>query len=494
MNFGARFYKAMLAGVAAVLFCGVSQMQNLLNADRKELGFTVLEPLENAPPFLAFTTVALGGFRGLISNFLWIRAGELQDQERYFEMVQLSDWISKLEPHFATVWTHQAWNMAFNISVKCKDFEERWRWVQRGMELDREGLKYNPGSVEIYKDLSWLFRFKVGQNLDDAHMYYKYHWAQQMQDVLGGHPDFAVLLDPKTPEDRARARKLREDYQMDPAIIQEIDTNYGPLDWRLPGAHAIYWAEMGIRNGDEKKDKDILRRFPAQVLQAVCFYQGALPSWVTKVTPDNFILWPNLAMVTNVNAAYERVQFTDESQKKTAQGAQRNFLKDAIVYLYKYNRSQEAAYWFNYVKQNFTNGLTPAEASMNVEAWALSQIEADINDTDPIKAGGLVMGLLHQEYIQIIYGDDSGAERSKQMAQAIWLHYESRIPKGDPGTPVRIGLKPFEQLAGLVYAEMLNDLSPESARILQARVGVAPPTTPSANPPTTNAPPASGSP
>ena len=34
---------------------------------------TRLTALENAPPMLAFTTVALGGFRGLIANALWVR-------------------------------------------------------------------------------------------------------------------------------------------------------------------------------------------------------------------------------------------------------------------------------------------------------------------------------------------------------------------------------------------------------------------------------------
>ena len=79
---------------------------------------------------LAFTTVALGGFRGLISNALWIRANDLQDEDKFFEMAQLADWITKLEPHFVQVWLVQAWNMAYNISVKFKDYPDRWRWVR----------------------------------------------------------------------------------------------------------------------------------------------------------------------------------------------------------------------------------------------------------------------------------------------------------------------------------------------------------------------------
>jgi hypothetical protein len=282
---------------------------------------------------------------------------------------------------------------------------------------------------------------------------------------------------------------LREEYQMDPSIIQEIDTNYGPLDWRLPDAHAIYWAEMGMRNGNEAKDKDILRRFPARVLQDVCFRGSALPSWVKRVTPENFILWPNLDMVTNVNAAFERMEYKDPDQKKTARGAQKNFLKDAIVNLYEYNRTREAEYWFNYLKQNFTNALTPAEASMNAGQYALSQIEADINDTDQVKAGTLIYGLLTQEYRQTVGGDDDGAQRSHFMARAIWQHYQSRIPPGELGK--RITLPPFGVLAGQIYAQMLGSLSPESAAILKAKYGVQGPVE---NPAETNAAPAPAAP
>ena len=89
--------------------------------------------------------MALGGFRGLISNFLWIRANDLQQEDKFFEMVQLADWITDLEPHFEQVWAFQAWNMAWNISVKFKDFSDRWRWVERGIELLRDdGLATTP--------------------------------------------------------------------------------------------------------------------------------------------------------------------------------------------------------------------------------------------------------------------------------------------------------------------------------------------------------------
>jgi hypothetical protein len=103
-----RLYKFLLVGLALVLLASASWTQQKLNAARTQMGLTRLAPLENAPPVLAFTTVALGSFRGLIANALWIRATELSDEGKYFEMVQLADWITKLQPHFSAVWVNQA--------------------------------------------------------------------------------------------------------------------------------------------------------------------------------------------------------------------------------------------------------------------------------------------------------------------------------------------------------------------------------------------------
>src|ERR1700744_3341679 len=159
MNFWSRIYKPTMLAVAAALFCVVGQVQSRLNVDRKELGLTKMDPLENAPPVLAFTTVALGSFRGLIANALWIRLSPLQEDDKYFEMVQLSDWITKLQPRMVQVWIFQAWNMAYNISVKFKSHEDRWHWVERGVEMLRdEGLKYNPNETQIYQQISWIYQ------------------------------------------------------------------------------------------------------------------------------------------------------------------------------------------------------------------------------------------------------------------------------------------------------------------------------------------------
>jgi hypothetical protein len=51
---------------------------DFINSKRQEMKLISNEPLENAPPSLAFATVALGAFRGLLVDILWLRADRLK--------------------------------------------------------------------------------------------------------------------------------------------------------------------------------------------------------------------------------------------------------------------------------------------------------------------------------------------------------------------------------------------------------------------------------
>jgi hypothetical protein len=482
MNFRTRLYKPALLGLAAVLFCVVAQMQARLNVDRKEMGLTKMDPLENAPPALAFTTVALGGFRGLIANALWMRLSNLQEEDKYFEMVQLADWITKLQPHMVAVWQFQAWNMAYNISVKFKSHEDRWHWVQRGIELLRdEGLHYNPNETRIYRDLSWLYQHKIGAYLDDAHMLYKLRWAQEMQGVLGGRPDFKELLDPTTPEARERVRKLREVYKMDPKIVQQVDEEYGPFDWRLPDAHAVYWAELGRRYG-RPEEQETLRRSVYQSLQQMGIRGGALDSSVTNVTAENFILWPNLDQIPTISASYEKMIAEETNNpiglQQNMENAHKNFLKQAVYMLYEDGREQKARYWFNYLKTIYTNAFVFNEARMSLDDYAVSQIATDINETDMNKIEASILAMFDREFICLIRDNDSQAVNYNNMAKKIWTYYDL---KTKASAQERVGLKPLAQLQQFELNKALDSktgLPPQAATILRTKLNLPPPQAP----------------
>jgi hypothetical protein len=195
----------------------------------------------DAPPGVRFVTVALGGFRGLLADILWVRASDLQDRGSFFEVAQLADWITRLEPRYPEVWIYHAWNMAYNITAVVPDPSDRWHWVMNGIRLLRdEGIPSNPGDPKLYWELGWLYFDKVGGRWDEARLFYRISWAREMSDRMGGGLlNHAVLA-----EHRESARTFRE-IGLNPEVMKAMDEAYGPLDWRLPETHAMYWGFKG---------------------------------------------------------------------------------------------------------------------------------------------------------------------------------------------------------------------------------------------------------
>lgn len=477
-----RFYKPVLLLVAAALLLGVGQVQKGMNADRKELGLTRQTPLENTPPILAFTTVALGGFRGLIANALWIRLNELQEDDKYFEMVQLADWITKLEPHFSEVWNMNAWNMAYNISVKFTRPEDRWRWVQRGISLLRdEGLRYNPDNTDMYWQLSFIFQHKVGHNLDDAHRYYKQAWMDEMASVLGKKPDYAALLNPKTDAEKQRAQLLREKYKMDPQIMKDVDERYGPLEWRLPDAHAIYWAEAGRRHGSPENQEKLLRSI-YQTMQST-FRRGAI--FESKIN-GNRIIGPNIHAVANINKSYEEPMDSEDAEiRKQPEVGHKNFLRDAVYFLYIYGHRTEAQKWMDYLKKKYPDSIAsyvqqyqaahPGQAvpaNPTVDEYSVMRVTEEADDTDTDRTTAIVLGLIQNAFVSLVEEDDERSQNYFRMAEKIWSNFQQQAE----GTKDRIRLKPMNELKQMSLEQLLDPekgLPPEAAATLRSIVGGA---------------------
>lgn len=190
----------------------------------------------DAPPALNFVMAGLGGFRGIVSEILWFRVSRLQEEGRFIELVQLSDWITMLDPHAAEAWIYSSWNMAYNISVMMIRSEDRLRWVKNGISILRDdGLRYNPKSAKLFRELAWLYQNKIGTNLDSAHLTYKLDLAATMQPLLNADGSFN-----DTPQNREKLKKMKIDVE----LMQQVDRHFGPLDWRLANSHAVYWASQ----------------------------------------------------------------------------------------------------------------------------------------------------------------------------------------------------------------------------------------------------------
>jgi len=306
------------------------QHRPLLDRRARDRLSAAARPLENAPPLVAFTTVALGGFRGLLADVLWLRASHLQDNGEYFELVQLSDLITKLEPRSTEIWAFHAWNMAYNVSVMLPDYDDRWRWVLSGIRLLRdEGLRYNPGSPRLYCELGWLFQYKIGGDHDMAYRVYRERWAEKMSVFQRGARMNYDALEP------AARRRLQTAFGLDADTMRDIDARYGPLDWRCPQAHAVYWA---VAARDAAADGLYL---PADrmIFQSLgtLFADGNVAYWMEgSTTPPE----PAPALFDRVVEAYRAAleRYDDE----TIETAYANFLHDATRLLAQTNHKEKA--------------------------------------------------------------------------------------------------------------------------------------------------------
>ena len=179
-----------------------------------------------APVMAEGVMAAMGGIRAIAAEVVWFRADRLQEEGRYVELAQLAETLTFLEPHTPEVWSYAAWNLAYNVSVVMPTAADRWRWVLASIRLLRDsGLRLNPASPELCRELAWMFELKIGTDLDAAAGHYRAEWKRIVEDV--------------------RRRKAWDELGMDPVVMARIERATGFDDWTDPQLSAIYWAAIG---------------------------------------------------------------------------------------------------------------------------------------------------------------------------------------------------------------------------------------------------------
>lgn len=220
--------------------CIAAGMQlDSINRQRVAMNLVIDEP-ENMPPSLLFATVATGAFRGLAVDVLWMRADKLKEEGLFFDARQLAEWITILQPRFASVWQFHAWNMAYNISVAipASQPDQRWRWVRNGYELIRDQAigKYKLKNIMLYHEMARIFQHKMGGVSDDVHKFYKLQLATAMEQVLASEDNQLDATDNRYFEALAAAPVGWQGVNKDPnvaslvAALKSADPNFSDDD------------------------------------------------------------------------------------------------------------------------------------------------------------------------------------------------------------------------------------------------------------------------
>ena len=507
-----KYFLALLASL--MLIAAIGTVQRNLDRSIREHDLFFTGQINNAPPIVTFTTMALGSFRGLLADLLWLRAASLQEDKNYFEMVQLASWITKLQPRFASATAYLAWNMAYNISVTCSLWQDRWYWVWEGIKLIRdEALFYNPESARLYWELAVIFQQKMGNVLDNASYYYKARLATEMEAIItleprwetwskapkteaeflkrypadsalwgaarkAGFRDFRALSDdfransllskkfvdalndPDTARDVDAALRmiwLHDKYRLDPAYIHQLNQDYGTMDWRLPEAQALYWAGMGIKmTGHDMQCSRVIATCLQEMMRA-----GRV-LWTQQEGYRYLIIAPNLDLVQSAIRTYDWAREEADGLESFRTG-KINFMKNACVMLFYFGRLDETKTVFEALKKEDHTVKYPAfEVFLERELKEIIATATFKQITDVINAfiqNALTAAVNDNEEQLLMY---------ELMAKKVYADYQSGI-RSDKERGRR-GLPPYNEIRNQVVKDYLENADPRAAAIIRAKI------------------------
>ncbi|MDO8303162.1 MAG: hypothetical protein Q7T18_07970, partial [Sedimentisphaerales bacterium] len=478
------------------------------------------------PPSLAFVSVAMGAFRGLLVDVLWMRMDKLKEQGQFFDAKQTAEWITTLQPRFAEVWDFQAWNMAYNISVAMPATQpaERWRWVKNGYELLRDqAIVKNPRNIGLYRSLGWIFLHKMGGSTDDVHKYYKLQLALAMRPLIRPAADvpltnefFKELADaPKEWQqiiedsqvaafvdalkkadpnfvgkdddfitsylslrqmpgrfspaafaviDRfrdssalkkfdvfAKAFELQKTWKLDPALMQDLNRRYGPIDyndpeqrsplnWEHPDVHAMYWAALGLKMGSKAQYSIEEINTDRIVLHSLAdlLTRGKMVLYDIPVDPNGasqgkgyveqplktVFLFPDLQMFESydqvIRATIEKYRKLGDDPKSMQDG-HRNTLKTTIVSFYLAGHEVYAQRVYNELRQLYPR----QEFNVPLVAFVKDQIHEDLKSVTINEAVRIIIGMLRESYRGYALHEDDQAYINEKWAKEIYDNYQA---------------------------------------------------------------------
>jgi hypothetical protein len=127
---------------------------------RKDLGEAAIGQIDTGSFMMKL--FLLGGFRGIVANYLWLRAEENKRDHDWDRLKSNVDLITKLQPHFLSIWTFQGWNLAYNVSVEWDAPDDKYDWIKQGIKFVQTGVEHNRRSPDLIWDTAWFYYHKLG--------------------------------------------------------------------------------------------------------------------------------------------------------------------------------------------------------------------------------------------------------------------------------------------------------------------------------------------
>jgi hypothetical protein len=303
-----------------------------------------------------------------------------------------------------------------------------------------------------------------------------------------------------------RHRAIVQTYHMDPAFMYQLmqpigsrvsqDTlegqigGYGPLDWRHPASHCLYWGAMGVRMGLkmlQNTDQDM-----ANTHRRVIFALQLLVNQ-GRITYDPITGLYDQAPDIRFIPAYELS--IDQSQRLEDQGViikgttagfaigHENLLLEAIKDCRLYATREQAQAYYDKVRKLFGDkpyNVASHRYEQPLDDLVFDQLKGDIDD--PVKGSQLIDGLLQRAMtIGLIENHPEAYTTMVNYARRVHDYIQKKAEHEATAINVghrRLGLPPFEDMvaecwrnmAGVILSVLPRPDQPNYAAVARPRL------------------------
>lgn len=292
-----------------------------------------------------------------------------------------------------------------------------------------------------------------------------------------------------------RKRLLLDEYNMEPSRMIRYTKKYGPIDWRHPAAHALYWSARGVEESltrwteENKKDFDFINtdRVTIQSLQELYrsgdVYFNFFDSIAGGARP--YQLGPNAHFVESYGEVLSELisrswADVDKRPYRVYAAGYENFLRDAVRFFYRRGQMDLAQKYYKelgtFPGRNVNDPFFDIEASVKIDEFVLRELQED-RIRSPYVLVSEVVGSLQGAYINGLLGGDQELFRTsfEWAAQAHRYYMETQvrdIVAGAADTRTGVLDPEFRIVSGDLFARTIQLMNLEDAANMYGRAPV----------------------
>lgn len=337
-------------------------------------------------------------------------------------------------------------------------------------------------------DYDFLERYEIQRSVEGS------IYASQLRADMGPRSQrLSVLLEDETYAEAwpklintVRKRILTREYRMQPRRMIRYTRKFGPIDWRNPAAHGLYWSHKGAEEAEKvvtdtnAGDMDIVNidRQTVQCIQELWrhgdMYFDPL-DFLFRREGAMYLALPNVHFIPSyadaIDEMRDRAGIFEKRERAYSMfsAGYENFLKDSIRFLYRRGQREEAEELYTrlrFFEERAINVLQD-EYAATLDEFIEAQF-ADERFKTPQVANSEIYGSLQGAYAAGLLGGDTDLFRS-QIAYAARFHagyfnYQFRQTAGSRDTGrMEIMPRDFDYLAGTVLTSFIQLLSLDDA-------------------------------